>query len=37
MLVYVDGLVNKDLVDRDIIALLKSVNFEGDICCNRCA
>ena len=31
MLVYVDGLIDKNLVDRDIIAPLKSINFEGDI------
>lgn len=31
MLVYVDGLVNKDLMDRDIISPLKSKGFDGDI------
>lgn len=31
LVVYVDGLVDKDLVDRDAIAPLKSTNFNGDI------
>lgn len=31
MIVFVDGLADKDLVDRDIIAPLKSVNFQGNI------
>lgn len=31
MLVYIDGLVNKDLMDRDIISPLKSKDFDGDI------
>ena len=31
MIVYVDGLVNKDLIDRDIISPLKSTDFDGDI------
>lgn len=31
MVVYVDGLVNKDLLDRDLIAPLKSHDFNGDI------
>ncbi|MDD4316454.1 MAG: spore germination protein, partial [Clostridia bacterium] len=30
VLVYVDGLVNKDLVDRDILKPLKSQNFDGN-------
>lgn len=31
MLVYVDGLINKDLLDRDIILPLKSKDFDGDM------
>lgn len=31
MLVYVDGLVNKDLTDRDIISPLKAKGFDGDL------
>lgn len=31
MIVYIDGLVNKDLMDRDILSLLKSKDFNGDI------
>lgn len=31
MIVYIDGLVNNDLIDRDIITPLKSNNFNGDI------
>ena len=31
LVVYVDGLVSKDLLDRDIIAPLKSHDFNGDI------
>jgi len=31
MIVYIDGLVNKDLVDRDIIAPLKSADFKGEL------
>lgn len=31
LIVYVDGLVNKNLVDRDIIAPLKANDFIGDI------
>jgi spore germination protein KA len=31
MIAYIDGLSNKDLIDRDIIAPLKSPDFEGDI------
>jgi len=31
MIAYIDGLSNKDLIDRDIIAPLKSADFKGDI------
>lgn len=31
MVVYVDGLINKDLIDRDIMKPLKSSEFTGDI------
>lgn len=31
MIVYVDGLVNKDMTDRDIIKPLKSESFEGKV------
>ncbi len=31
MIVYVDGLVNKDLIHRDIIAPIKSPEFNGDL------
>ncbi len=31
MIVYVDGLINKDLMDRDIISPLKSKDFDGDL------
>lgn len=31
MLVYIDGLVDKDNMDRDIIKPLKSVDFNGDV------
>lgn len=31
MIVYIDGLVNKDLMDRDIISPLKSKEFDGDM------
>ena len=31
MVVYINGLVNRDLMDRDIIAPLKSSDFDGDI------
>lgn len=31
MIVYIDGLVNKDLVDRDIIKPIKSAEFDGNI------
>jgi spore germination protein KA len=31
MLVYVDGLVNRDLIDRDIVAPLKAIDFNGDV------
>ena len=31
MIVYIDGLTNKDLVDRDIITPLKAADFQGDI------
>ena len=31
MVVYIDGLINKDLLDRDIITPLKSDAFNGDI------
>ncbi len=31
MVVYIDGLINKDLLDRDIISPLKSKNFDSDI------
>lgn len=31
MVVYVDGLVDKDLVDRDAITPLKSADFNGDL------
>ncbi len=31
MIVYIDGLVNKDLMDRDIISPLKSKGFDGDM------
>lgn len=33
MIIYVDGLANKDLIDRDIIAPLKSCEFNGDPAC----
>ncbi len=31
MIVYIDGLTNKDITDRDIITPLKSSEFDGDI------
>ncbi len=31
MIAYIDGLINKDLVDRDIIGPLKSVDFNGNV------
>ncbi|NLO49092.1 MAG: spore germination protein [Clostridiales bacterium] len=31
MIVYVDGLSNTDLIDRDVISPLKSRDFEGDV------
>lgn len=31
LIVYVDGLVNKDLIDRDIINPLKSSSFSGNV------
>lgn len=31
MIVYIDGLLNKDLMDRDIITPLKSEAFDGDL------
>jgi len=31
MIVYIDGLTNKDITDRDIIRPLKSPDFNGDI------
>ncbi len=31
MIAYVDGLINKDLMDRDIISPLKSKDFDGDL------
>jgi spore germination protein KA len=31
MIVYVDGLINKDLMDRDLISPLKSKDFDGDV------
>lgn len=31
MLVYIDGLINKDIADRDIISTLKSTYFNGNI------
>ncbi len=31
MAVYVDGLTNKDLIDRDLIAPMKSPSFRGDL------
>jgi hypothetical protein len=31
MLAYFDGLVNKDLIDRDIIRPLKDSSFNGDV------
>lgn len=31
MVVYVDGLINKDLMDRDIISPLKAKGFDGDV------
>jgi spore germination protein KA len=31
MIAYIDGLVNKDLIDRDIILPIKSKKFDGDI------
>lgn len=34
MLVYIDGLVNIDLIDRDIIKPLKSEDFNGDVLSN---
>jgi spore germination protein KA len=30
MIVYVDGLVNRDLIDRDIVGPLKAIDFSGD-------
>lgn len=31
MVVYVDGMSNKDLIDRDIVTPLKSPDFDGDV------
>ena len=31
MIAYIDGLSNKDLIDRDILAPLKSADFKGDV------
>ena len=31
MIVYIDGLINKDLMERDIISPLKSREFDGDV------
>ena len=31
LIVYVDGLTDKDLIDRDIIRPLKSTHFNGDV------
>jgi spore germination protein KA len=31
MIVFIDGLVNKDLIDRDILSPIKSPTFNGDI------
>ncbi|MEZ4357090.1 MAG: spore germination protein [Eubacteriales bacterium] len=31
MIIYVDGLVNKDLIDRDILKPLKANDFTGDV------
>jgi spore germination protein len=31
MIAYVDGLVDKDLIDRDVIMPLKSANFDGNV------
>ncbi len=31
MIVYIDGLSNRDLIDRDIITPLKTVDFKGDM------
>jgi hypothetical protein len=31
MIAYIDGLINKDTTDRDIIAPLKSPDFKGDV------
>jgi spore germination protein KA len=31
MIVFIDGLVNKDLIDRDIIRPIKSSEFNGDV------
>ncbi|OJU14022.1 MAG: hypothetical protein BGN88_12825 [Clostridiales bacterium 43-6] len=31
MIVYIDDLINRDLIDRDTIAPLKSSDFDGDI------
>jgi spore germination protein KA len=31
MIVFIDGLVNKDLIDRDIIKPIKSPGFDGDV------
>ncbi|MEL7658720.1 MAG: spore germination protein, partial [Bacillota bacterium] len=30
LLVYIDGLINKDITDRDVIAPLKSHDFDGN-------
>lgn len=31
MIVFIDGLVDKDLIDRDVIKPLKSLDFNGDL------
>lgn len=31
MIVYIEGLINKDLIDRDILLPLKSDSFSGDV------
>lgn len=31
MILFIDGLVNKDMIDRDIIRPLKSVEFDGNV------
>jgi hypothetical protein len=31
VIVYIDGLADKDLMDRDIIEPLKSESFDGDV------